>query len=118
MSKYDQAVDKLVQAIQKHDSVQEFQKVEQKIKTFPELDSLVDDMKAYQQEAVLYHKIDKLVAEKAAGKQADQLQKDLSDFPIVKDYRNKMQDASDLVQYITKNLETKINEELTNNDKR
>lgn len=30
MSKYDQAVDKLVQAIQKHDSVQEFQKVEQK----------------------------------------------------------------------------------------
>ena len=79
MSKYDQAVDKLVQAIQKHDSVQEFQKVEQKIKTFPELDSLVDDMK---------------------------------------DYRNKMQDASDLVQYITKNLETKINEELTNNDKR
>lgn len=118
MSKYDQAVDKLVQAIQKHDSVQEFQKVEQKIKTFPELDSLVDDMKAYQQEAVLYHKIDKLVAEKAAGKQADQLQKDLSDLPIVKDYRNKMQDASDLVQYITKNLETKINEELTNNGKR
>ena len=116
MSKYDQAVDKLVQAIQKHDSVQEFQKVEQKIKTFPELDSLVDDMKAYQQE--LYHKIDKLVAEEAAGKQADQLQKDLSDLPIVKDYRNKMQDASDLVQYITKNLETKINEELTNNDKR
>lgn len=118
MSKYDRAVDKLVQAIQKHDSVQEFQKVEQKIKTFPELDSLVDDMKAYQQEAVLYHKIDKLVAEKVAGKQADQLQKDLSDLPIVKDYRNKMQDASDLVQYITKNLETKINEELTNNDKR
>ncbi|MDU7209179.1 MAG: YlbF family regulator, partial [Streptococcus sp.] len=49
MSKYDQAVDKLVQAIQKHDSVQEFQKVEQKIKTFPQLDSLVDEMKAYQQ---------------------------------------------------------------------
>ena len=67
---------------------------------------------------MLYHKIDKLVAEEAAGKQADQLQKDLSDLPIVKDYRNKMQDASDLVQYITKNLETKINEELTNNDKR
>ena len=42
-------------------------------------------MKAYQQEAVLYHKIDKLVAEEAAGKQADQLQKDLSDLPIVKD---------------------------------
>ena len=118
MSKYDQAVDKLVQAIQKHDSVQEFQKVEQKIKTFPELDSLVDDMKAYQQEAVLFHKIDKAHAEKKAGEQADQLQEELSDLPIVKDYRAKMQDASDLVQYITNSLETKINEELTNNDKR
>lgn len=114
MSNYDQAVGKLVQAIQKHDSVQAFQKAEQKIKTFPELENLVADMKAYQQDAVLYHKIDKLVAEEKAGQQADQLQKELSDLPIVKDYRDKMQDSSDLIQYITKNLETKINEELIN----
>jgi cell fate (sporulation/competence/biofilm development) regulator YmcA (YheA/YmcA/DUF963 family) len=46
--------------------------------------------------------------------QADQLQEELSDLPIVKDYRAKMQDASDLVQYITNSLETKINEELSN----
>ena len=118
MSNYNQSVDKLVQAIQKHDSVRNFQKVEQKIKTFSELDNLVDDMKAYQQDAVLYHKIDKSVAEETAGKRADQLQRDLSNLPIVQDYRSKMQDASDLLQYITNSLETKINEELTNNGKR
>lgn len=118
MSNYNQAVDKLLQAIQKHDSVREFQKAEEKIKTFSALDSLVDDIKAYQQAAVLYHKIDKFVAEKTAGKQADRLQKKLSALPIVQDYRDKMQDASDLLQYITDNLETKINEELTNNGKR
>ena len=71
-------------------------------------------MKAYQQEAVLYQKIDKQVEKEKAGEQADQLQKDLSELPIVKDYRDKMQDASDLVQYITNSLETKINEELSN----
>lgn len=50
-------------------------------------------MKAYQQEAVLFQKIDKTVAEKTAGMQADQLQEELSELPIVKDYRDKMQDA-------------------------
>ncbi|TDE74922.1 hypothetical protein E0E04_02300 [Streptococcus vicugnae] len=114
MSNYDQAVEKLLQAIKMHDSVVDFQKVEEKMKDFPELENLVKDMKAYQQEAVLFHKIDKSCAEKKAGEQADQLREELSDIPIVKDYRAKMQDASDLVQYITNSLETKINEELNN----
>ena len=114
MSNYDQAVEKLLQAVRKHDSVVEFQKAEEKIKDFPELENLVKDMKAYQQEAVLFHKIDKTCAEKEAGAQADQLREELSELPIVKDYRAKMQDASDLVQYITNSLEAKINEELSN----
>ena len=106
MSNYEEAVERLLQVIKKHDSVIEFQKAEEKVKDFPELEKLVKDMKAYQQEAVLFHKIDKAYAEKKAGEQAD--------LPIVKDYRAKMQDASDLVQYITNSLETKINEELSN----
>ena len=114
MSSYDKAAENLLQAIKQHDSVRYFQKAEQKIKAFPELEQQVDKMKAYQQEAVLYQKIDKQVAKEKAGEQADQLQKDLSELPIVKDYRDKMQDASDLVQYITNSLETKINEELSN----
>lgn len=113
MIDYNQAVEHLVETIQKHDSVVEFQKAEKKIKEFPELDSLVKEMKAYQQEAVLFQKIDKAVAEKAAGMHADQLQEELSELPIVKDYRDKMQDASDLIQYITNSLEMKINEELS-----
>lgn len=113
MSNYEEAVERLLEVIKKHDSVIEFQKAEEKIKDFPELDSLVKEMKAYQQEAVLFQKIDKTVAEKTAGMQADQLQEELSELPIVKDYRDKMQDASDLIQYITNSLEMKINEELS-----
>ena len=64
MSSYDKAVENLLQAIKQHDSVRYFQKAEQKIKAFPELEQQVDKMKAYQQEAVLYQKIDKQVAKK------------------------------------------------------
>ena len=42
------------------------------------------------------------------------MEKELVDSPLVQDYRNKMQDASDLLQYVTKTLEEKINKELTN----
>ena len=112
MSNYEEAVERLLEVIKKHDSVIEFQKAEERVKDFPELEELVKDMKAYQQEAVLFHKIDKAHAEKKAGEQADQLQEELSDLPIVKDYRAKMQDASDLIQYVTKTIEERINEEL------
>lgn len=114
MNEYNQAVDKLVQAIQNHDSVRDFQEIEQKMKRLPELENTVNTMKAYQQDAVLYHKIDKPTAEKTAVHQAEKLEKEVSNLPIVKDYREKMQDASDLIQYITKSLEEKINKGLSN----
>ena len=56
MSNYEEAVERLLEVIKKHDSVIEFQKAEERVKDFPELEELVKDMKAYQQEAVLFHK--------------------------------------------------------------
>ena len=69
-------------------------------------------MKAYQQEAVLFQKIEKQRAYEEAGEQADLIQNELENLPIVQDYRQKMQDASDLIQYVSKSIEEKINEEL------
>ena len=69
-------------------------------------------MKAYQQEAVLFQKIEKQRAYEEAGEQADLIQNELENLPIVQNYRQKMQDASDLIQYVTKSIEEKINEEL------
>lgn len=114
MSNYEEAVLRLAEAVQHHESVQSFQKVEQKLKSYPELKHLVHKMKAHQQDAVLFKKIDKQKAEHEADKQALQIQKDLLELPIVQDYRSKMQDASDLIQYVTKRIEDRINEELVN----
>ena len=76
------------------------------------LSHLAGQMKAYQQEAVLFQKIEKQRAYEEAGEQADLIQHELENLPIVQDYRQKMQDASDLIQYVTKSIEERINEEL------
>lgn len=73
---------------------------------------LPGQMKAYQQEQVLFQKIEKQRAYEEAGEQADLIQHELENLPIVQDYRQKMQDASDLIQYVTKSIEERINEEL------
>ena len=98
MSPFEESLNQLIELLQEHDSVQAFQAVEKKIKSLPELKKVAHDMKGYQQDAVLFQRIEKSKAQKEA----------------VQDYRAKMQDASDLLQYVTKTLEEKINEELGN----
>lgn len=114
MTRYDQAVEHLTELLAAHDSVRAFQKAQQHLQTNPDLEHLAYEMKGYQQDAVLFSKIQKEKAEAAAGSQADKLQDELASLPVVQDYRAKMQDASDLLQYVTKTLEEKINEELAN----
>ncbi|MGT2948485.1 YlbF family regulator [Streptococcus devriesei] len=114
MNSFEEALETLVALLRKHDSVTAYQAVEKKIKSLPELSHLAHEMKAYQQDAVLFQKIEKAKAQKKADQQAEQLGKDLDGLPIVQDYRAKMQDASDLLQYVTKTLEDRINEELGN----
>lgn len=109
----EQRLNELTGLLASHDSVIAFKKAEEKINEIPELKELSGEMKAYQQEAVLFEKIGKPQAQQATGKQADQIASELSDLPIVQDYRDKMQDASDLLQYVTQSIQEKLNEELT-----
>lgn len=113
MSELEQALNTLKSALNKHESVEEFKLAQAKIKELPDLALLSGKMKAFQQEAVLYDKIGKPKAASQSANQADQLEHRLSDLPIVADYREKLQDASDLLQYVTKSIEEKVNEELT-----
>ena len=114
MSPFEEALNQLIELLQEHDSVQAFQAVEKKIKALPELNKVAHDMKGYQQDAVLFQRIEKSKAQKEADQKAQKMGESLDQLPIVQDYRAKMQDASDLLQYETKTLEEKINEELGN----
>ena len=103
------AKEELIDLLKHHEAVLAFQEA---IGQVPQISHLAGHMKAYQQEAVLFQKIEKQRAYEEAGEQADLIQHELENLPIVQDYRQKMQDASDLIQYVTKSIEERINEEL------
>lgn len=112
-SQYEEKKAALLAALSQHQAVKDFQRAEKALLSRPDLEGLVRQMKTYQQEAVLFEKIDKPQAQKASAQSADQMAQDLNALPLVQDYRQKMQDASDLIHYVTKSIEEKINEELT-----
>ena len=105
---FQKAKEELIDLLKHHEAVLAFQEAEKAIGQIPQISSLAGQMKAYQQEAVLFQKIEK----QRAYEEADLIQNELENLPIVQDYRQKMQDASDLIQYVTKSIEEKINEEL------
>lgn len=57
---------------------------------------------------------DKPVAAQKALKEADRLQAELENHPLVVSYRHRLIEANELVQYITQRIETTVNEELEN----
>lgn len=60
-------------------------------------------------------KIDKEKAATVSASRAKELEDRLSHQSLlIDDYREKMQDASDVIQYITKRIEDQLNKELTN----
>ncbi len=90
-----------------------FQEAEKAIGQVPQISFLAGQMKALSTRSGAFSKkIEKQRAYEEAGEQADLIQNELENLPIVQDYRQKMQDASDLIQYVTKSIEEKINEEL------
>ncbi|AGM99897.1 hypothetical protein DIX60_09930 [Streptococcus iniae] len=111
MTNYDDALDQLVNTLQKHQSILEFKDIEKKIKANPLYRQQVYQMKKNQQNAFLFNKVEKDRAEKMAISVATELKENIESQPIVEDYRNKLQNASDLLQYVTKTIEDKVNEE-------
>ncbi|MGT2933684.1 YlbF family regulator [Streptococcus catagoni] len=112
MSTYDNALEQLLLAINNHSSIIAYKRVEKKINSSAEIQKMVYDMKKKQQDAVIFDKIEKSQASQIAMDASKKLEEELLDRPIIDDYRDKMQDASDLIQYVTKTIEEKINKEL------
>lgn len=111
MTNYDDALNQLVDKIQNHQSVSEFKVIEKKINENPLYSKQIYQMKKNQQNAFLFKQVEKNKAEKMAINVATKIKENIEDQPIVEDYRDKLQNASDLLQYITKSIEDKVNEE-------
>ncbi|KXT76073.1 YlbF family regulator [Streptococcus sp. DD12] len=109
MMQWEEETDKLAALLKNHSSVQAFLEVKTRLEKLPELQDKVGEMKDHQQEAVFFNKIEKEQAYLQADEEAIRLQDDLSQLPVVVEYRQKMQDASDLLYHVTKAIEEGIN---------
>ena len=65
------AKEELIDLLKHHEAVLAFQEAEKAIGQVPQISHLAGQMKAYQQEAVLFQKIEKQRAYEEAGEQAD-----------------------------------------------
>lgn len=109
---WQQEVNDLASLLKSHSATRAFQEVKERFEQLSELQSQARVMKDYQQDAVFFNQIEKRNAYDLADQKAGRLQEDLNQLPIVIEYRAKMQDASDLLFYVTKGIEEGINKEI------
>ena len=106
---YDELVDLLVNKIENLDYVKEFQQAEQALMAKKDIFKAQEEMKNLQKEAVLYQKVGKIQAYKETSQAAQTIEKQIKHHPLVEDYATKLEDVNDLIQYITGELEEKVN---------
>lgn len=114
MTDYNRSLAHLIVAIEHHSSVKAYKDSEKRLKDLSQLSRSSFEMKKYQQDAVLFDKIGKARAASETSGLAKEIENQINEQPIVADFREKMQDASDLIQYVTKSIEEKINKEIKN----
>lgn len=94
------------------DYVQEFQALEKEIFEDNALLESYKKMKELQKEATLFKKMGKVNAFKETSQKARRIEDKLKENPKVGEYFQKMQDVSDLLQYLTHEIEERFNERL------
>lgn len=105
-------VDALVKLMRELDYVQAFQKAEVLLREDEAVWADYEKMKDLQQEAVLYNKLGKSQAFKESSQAAQRIEKSLKTKLLVQDYSARMEDVNDLLQYVTGEIERKVNEML------
>ncbi|MGT2935594.1 YlbF family regulator [Streptococcus castoreus] len=113
MTTYHDSLSHLTAAIHGHPSIVAYKEVQQQLSQLTNFEQKAYQMKRYQQDAQLFQKIAKEQAAVMSENKARELEEILNCQPLIEDYREKMQNASDLIQYITKSIEDQLNKELT-----
>ncbi|MDR0299757.1 MAG: YlbF family regulator [Streptococcaceae bacterium] len=94
------------------DYVQDFQKAELVLRADRKLWDDYKKMTELQQEAILFRQIGKAQAYKETSAEAQKIEKNLKLNLKVQDYLDKMEDVNDLLDYVTGEIEKKVNEKL------
>lgn len=104
------ALNDLIEELQRHPIIKDFQAVEEKTRNNQSLKEMEEQIKALQKEAVSFAHYGKPEAERQALAQADALRQAYEEHPLVVSYRQRLQEADDLLHYVTGRIQAEINE--------
>lgn len=107
-----QELEKLLALLDQEESIKRYKELEARIADNERLQALVEEIKVAQKEAVNFAHYGKPEAEQEAIRRADELTQVFDEHPLVLAYREALVEANDLVQYVTRLIETRMNEEL------
>ncbi|MDR3156871.1 MAG: YlbF family regulator [Lactobacillales bacterium] len=105
-------LNELLILIEQDVAVQEFKEIEQQVESCSEVQSLMQEIKNYQQISAQadHHGHEK--NKEITRKQAENLRKMLDGHPLIKEYREKMWEANDLVQHVISFMEEEIRKQI------
>lgn len=103
-------VDKLLSLLLAQDDIQAFRQIQQRTKENKQLQRLEEAIKQAQKDAVLFGHYQKPEAQKEALAKADALTKEFNDRPIVAAYRERLNRADEILQYVSKEIQRQVNE--------
>lgn len=105
----EQEVETLLGLLKTHESVQNFQSVQERAQDHPGLKALEEQIKATQKDAVNFAHYDKPEAERQAIVEIDRLNKAYKSHPLVSSYRQNLMEADELLQYVSTMIQKKVN---------
>ncbi|MDR0920874.1 MAG: YlbF family regulator [Lactobacillales bacterium] len=108
--KVQQALEELLKLIDEDPAIREFKEIQAVVTKNSNLTELVEEMKKAQQDAVKFAHYGKPEAQRQALALADQKKEAFDTHPLVVTYRERLIEANDLLQHITKQIESEVNE--------
>lgn len=105
----EQEVEKLLGLLKTHESVQNFQSVQERAENHRKLKELEEQIKAAQKEAVNFAHYDKPEAERQAIAEIERLNKEYKSHPLVSSYRQHLVEADELLQHVSTMIQKKVN---------
>lgn len=107
-----QALEQLDQVLKNNDIIIRYRNIQQRVKQNQHLTELTEEIRQAQKEAVNFDHYEKPEAAKEALARADRLTKEFDEHPQVIAYRESLEEANDLLQYITKRIQKEVNDRI------
>lgn len=106
------ALARVLETLEANTVIKEFRAISKKVDSHEGLHRLTEQIKVEQKNAVQCAHYGKPAAEKLAKLEADRLTAEFDQHPLVIRYREKLVEANDLLQHVTKKIERDFNNQL------